>query len=101
MHDGCKTGVVLGTVWGWVTAAIGAIMMALLIAYGTASGTWVDEHSSLLVDKAGHSVDMPSVAAPLLVGALALVLLIGGLVVGMIGTTARATRRRPAASIAE
>jgi hypothetical protein len=29
----------LGKLWGWVSAAIGAVMLVLLIAYGTASGT--------------------------------------------------------------
>jgi hypothetical protein len=73
----------LGKVWGWVTAAIGAVMLALLIAYGTASGTWVDEHSGLLIDKAGRSVDPPSILGLLIVTVLAVALVIGGVVIGV------------------
>jgi hypothetical protein len=80
----------LGKVWGWVSAAIGAVMLVLLISYGTASGTWVDEHSGLLIDKAGRSVDPPSIGGLLVVTGLAFALVIGGVVIGI------ASRRRTA-----
>jgi hypothetical protein len=69
-------------VWGWLSAAIGAASTALLIAYGTASGTWVDEH---------QVTDAPSVFGLLIVTALAVVLFVGGLIVGITGA-ARARR---------
>jgi hypothetical protein len=76
--------VVLGTVWGWITAAIGAITAALLVAYGTDSGTWVDEQ---------HISNAPSVLGLLIVTALAILLFAGGLIVGLVGTAGHRRRR--------
>jgi hypothetical protein len=91
----------LGKVWGWITAGIGAVMLALLVAYGTASGTWIDEHSGLFIDKAGHSVDPPSIVGLLIVTVLALVLLIGGVVVGIASRSPRGAVAPRAAAITE
>ncbi|HEY1531199.1 MAG TPA: hypothetical protein VGF80_10320 [Galbitalea sp.] len=73
----------LGTIWGWVTAVIGAVATALLITYGTESGNWVDEHAV---------TNAPSVLGLLIVTGLNIVLFIGGVVVGLVGTVARRTR---------
>jgi len=91
----------LGKAWGWITAGIGAVMLAFLVAYGTASGTWVDEHSGLLVDKVGQSVDPPSIVGLLIVTVLALVLLIGGVVVGIASRRPRGAVASRGAVIAE
>ncbi|MEP6480345.1 MAG: hypothetical protein ABJB03_13180 [Rhodoglobus sp.] len=61
-----------------VSAGIGAVATVLLIAYGTESGTWVDEH---------HVSNAPSVLGLMILTALAIVLFVGGLIVGLIGTT--------------
>ena len=65
-------------------------MLVRLIAYGTASGTWVDEHSSLLVDKAGQSVAPPSILGLLIVTVLAVALVVGGVVIGVASRRPRA-----------
>lgn len=70
-----------GSVWGLLTAAIGMTIIVLLVIFGTAYGTWIDE--------IGPSLDLteqaaaPTIVLPGLIGLLAVGLVIGGLAVGL------------------
>jgi hypothetical protein len=67
-----------GTIWGWLTAAIGLAVLVLLVFYGTEYGTWVDEAGFLRPAP-------PTFDLPFAIGGLGVVLFIGGSVVGMTG----------------
>lgn len=70
-----------GSVWGLITAAIGLLIIVLLVLFGTAYGTWVDEIGpSLDLDEQAAS---PTIVLPGLIGLLAVALIIGGLAVGL------------------
>lgn len=60
-----------GRIWSLISAGIGAVILVLLALYGTEYGTWVDEAGRL-------PTSPPSFVLPFAVGALAAVLLIGG-----------------------
>lgn len=70
-----------GSVWGLLSAAIGLTIIVLLVVFGTAYGTWIDD--------IGPSLDLaeqaaaPTIVLPGLIGFLALALIIGGLAVGL------------------
>lgn len=70
-----------GSVWGLITAAIGLIIIVLLVLFGTAYGTWVDEIGPSL-DLAEQAAS-PTIVLPGLIGLLAIGLVIGGLAVGL------------------
>ena len=55
------------------TAGIGVLMIGLLVAWGTAYGTWLDEIGPF-IDDAGAGPDAPTIVLPGLVGLLALAL---------------------------
>jgi hypothetical protein len=60
-------------VWALATAIIGVLILVILAAFGTEYGTWVDEAGPL-------PTAPPTFVLPFLVGGLALVLVVGGLV---------------------
>lgn len=70
-----------GSVWGLITAVIGLIIIVLLVLFGTAYGTWVDEIGPSL-DLAEQAAS-PTIVLPGLIGLLAVALVIGGLAVGL------------------
>jgi hypothetical protein len=68
----CATGTMRGRLWSLVGAAIGAAILAILFAFGIEYGTWVDEAGQL-------EVPPPAFVFPFVIGCLAIVLLVGGL----------------------
>lgn len=64
----------MNRIWGAVTSVIGGLILVLLVVFGTAYGTWVDEAGQL-------PIAPPSLELLRLVGALGLLLLVGGLIV--------------------
>lgn len=65
-------------IWGAASAAIGGLIIVLLVVYGTEYGTWVDEAGPL-------PTAPPTVVLPFAIGALAAVLLVGGSIVAIVG----------------
>jgi hypothetical protein len=63
----------LGRIWSFVSAGIGLAIHVVLAMYGTEYGTWVDEAGRL-------DTPPPTFILPFVIGALALVLFVGGLV---------------------
>ncbi len=76
-----------GTIWGWISAAIGLAVLVLLFFYGIDYGTWVDEAGPLRSSP-------PAFILPFAVGGLGVVLSIGGFCVGVAGTVQRTLPRR-------
>jgi uncharacterized integral membrane protein len=72
-------------IWAWCSAAGGLIIVALVVVYGTAQGTWTDEHLSLLVDH-GRAVDVPSILPVMAAGLVGGLLVVGGLVAALTAT---------------
>ena len=68
-------------VWGLLTAAIGMTIIVLLVVYGTAWGTWIDEVGSSL--DIAEQASAPTIILPAVIGLLAVVLVIGGVAVGV------------------
>lgn len=68
-------------VWGLLTAAIGMAIIILLVVYGTAWGTWIDEVGSSL--DIAEQASAPTIILPAVIGLLAVVLVIGGVAVGV------------------
>ena len=68
----------LTRIGGATSAAIGGVILVLLVVYGTEYGTWVDEAGPL-------PLAPPTVVLPLIIGALAGMLLVGGVVVAIVG----------------
>ena len=68
----------LTRVWGATSAAIGGLIFVLLVVYGIQYATWVDEVGPL-------PITPPTVVLPLVIGVLARVLLLGGIVVTIVG----------------
>lgn len=79
----------LTRVWGATSAAIGGMILVLLVVYGIAYGTWIDEVGPL-------PITPPTVVLPLIIGVLAGILLLGGIVVTIVGPAQHETS--PAAS---
>lgn len=75
------------------TAGIGVLMIGLLVAWGTAYGTWLDEIGPF-IDDAGAAPEAPTIVLPGLVGLLALALVIGGVVIAITTGPERETRGR-------
>jgi hypothetical protein len=67
-----------GRIWGGVSAGIGVVILAVLVVYGTEYGTWVDEAGPL-------DPGPPTFILPFVIGALGLVLLVGGSVIAIVG----------------
>ena len=63
----------LGRIWSLVSAGVGLAILVVLAMYGTEYGTWVDEAGRL-------DTPPPTFILPFVIGALALVLFLGGLV---------------------
>jgi len=76
-----------------VTAGIGVLMIGLLVAWGTAYGTWLDEIGPF-IDDAGTAPEAPTIVLPGLVGLLAVALVVGGVVVAATTGPERASRAR-------
>ncbi len=64
----------LTRVWGATSAAVGGLVLVLLVVYGIEYGTWIDEVGPL-------PITPPTVVLPLIMGVLAGMLLLGGIVV--------------------
>ena len=79
----------LTRVWGAISAAIGGLILVLLVVYGIEYGTWIDEVGPL-------PIAPPTVVLPLIIGVLAGMLLLGGIVVAIVGPAQHETS--PAAS---
>ena len=79
----------LTRVWGATSAAIGGLILVLLVVYGTEYGTWIDEVGPF-------AITPPTVVLPLIIGVLAGMLLLGGIVVAIVGPAQHETS--PAAS---
>lgn len=62
-----------GRIWNLVSAGIGAAILVILFAYGMEYGTWIDEAGRL-------AASPPSFVLLFAVGALAAILLVGGVV---------------------
>ena len=75
------------------TAGISVLMIGLLVAWGTAYGTWLDEIGPF-IDDAGATPDAPTIVLPGLVGLLALALVVGGVVIAVTTGPEREPRRR-------
>ncbi|MGN7971019.1 hypothetical protein [Microbacterium sp. 22296] len=71
-----------GDIWGLITAAIGLATIVLLVVYGTAYGTWLDEIGPFI--DLEDAAAAPTIALPAAIGLLAIVQLVGGLAVGLI-----------------
>ena len=74
-----------GRIWSSVSAAIGAAILVVLFLYGLQYGTWLDEVGPL-------AVAPPSFLLPFILGALGLVLFVGGLVLTLGGPGSPADR---------
>lgn len=74
-------------IWGWLTAAIGMVVLVLLAFYGIEYGTWVDEAGPL-------QTAPPTFIIPFAIGGLGMVLLFGGFIVGA-AATAQYSQSRP------
>ena len=74
-------------IWGWLTAAIGLVVLVLLALYGIEVGTWIDEAGPL-------QTAPPTFIIPFAIGGLGLVLLVGGFIVG-VAATAKDVQSRP------
>ena len=82
-----------GPVWGIVTAGIGVLMIGLLVAWGTAYGTWLDEIGPF-IDDPGAAPEAPTIILPGLVGLLAVALVVGGVVIAVTTSPEREPRER-------
>jgi hypothetical protein len=67
-----RLGIVRGRLWSLLSAAIGAAILVVLFVYGIEFGTFVDEAGQL-------ETPPPSFVLPFVIGGLAVVLLVGGL----------------------
>lgn len=83
----CNADAVRANTWGLITAAIGAVIIVLLVIYGTEYGTYLDEVGPYLDETRGAAPTAPTIVLLAIIGLVAVGLLIGGLMNGLTAST--------------